>query len=103
MKWTDAPEYANYKLTLQGGTTIWSEESPSEILFGTEGKLQKLEVVGVEQRPEFKTYIYFKEENSLVKFEVEGMITHQQAKRLLREAGYDVGYLSFVLEYEQVV
>ena len=36
-------------------------------------------------------------------YEVEGMLTHQQAKRLLREAGYDVGYLSFVLEYEQIV
>lgn len=33
MKWIDAPIWTNYKLALQGGTTIWSEESPSEILF----------------------------------------------------------------------
>ena len=93
----------NYKLTLQGGTTIWSEESPSEILFGTEAKLQKLEVVGVEQRPEHKTYIHLRDGGKLVKYEVEGMLTHNAAKRLLKEAGYDVRGLRFVLEYEQIV
>lgn len=103
MTWEQSPSWATHKLTLEGGTTLWSTEASKEIVLGAGENTQKIEVVAVEQRPEHKTYIHLKDDGKLVKYEVEGMLTHNAAKRLLKEAGYDVRGLRFVLEYEQIV
>ena len=51
----------------------------------------------------YKTHTHLKEDGKLVEYEVEGMITHNAAKRLLKDSGYGVRGLRFVLEYEQIV
>lgn len=103
MNWKTAPSWATHLLTLEGGTKIWATEPLESISFAFGEHGQKVSVVSVQQRPEFKTIISLKDEGKLVKYEAEGMLTHQQAKRLLRDAGYDVRWLRFVLEYEQIV
>lgn len=56
MMWEESPSWATHKLTLEGGTTLWSTEASKEIIFGTGENAQKIEVVAVEQRPGHKTY-----------------------------------------------
>lgn len=103
MKWEQSPAWATHKLTLEGGTVLWSTESSKEIILGVGENTQKIGVVAVEQRPVWKSLIHLKDDGKLVKYEIEGMLTHNAAKRLLKEAGYDVRGLRFVLEYEQIV
>lgn len=103
MNWSISPSWATHLLTLEGGTKIWATEPLEYISFAFGENAQKISVVDVQQRPEFKTKIYLQEEGKLVEYEAEGMLTHQQAKRLLRDAGYDVRWLRFVLEYEKIV
>lgn len=103
MKWEESPAWATHKLTLEGGTSIWSTEAVPSIMLGYGENIQKIEVVVAEQRPEYKTHIHLRDDGKLVEYEVEGMITHNAAKRLLKDSGYDVRGLRFVLEYEQIV
>lgn len=103
MKWENAPKWANFLLELEGGTKIWSESSTDEVLLGEGDKSQKVLVKNCQPRPAYKTFIHLKDQGVLVKYEFEGEITHQQAKRLLRDAGYDVRGLRYVLEYEKVI
>lgn len=103
MNWKTAPSWATHLLTLEGGTKIWATEPLENISFAFGEHTQKISVVSVQQRPEFKTIISLKDEGRLVKYEAEGMLTHQQAKRMLREAGWDVQWIRFMLEYEQIV
>lgn len=103
MDWKDAPEWANYKLTLEGGTSIWTVSPTKELIIGSGDNTQRVSVVSSEQRPEWKTFVRVKDDGKLLKYEAEGMITHHAAKRFLKEAGYDVRGLRFVLEYEQIV
>lgn len=56
MKWEQSPSWATHKLTLEGGTTLWSMEAPKEIIIGVGENTQKIGVVSVEQHPGHKTY-----------------------------------------------
>lgn len=103
MKWEQSPTWATHKLTLEGGTSIWSTEAVPSIMLGSGENMQKIDVVVVEQRPEWKTNVFLKDKGKLVQYEAEGRISHNEAKRMLKSSGYDVRGLSFVLEYEQIV
>lgn len=103
MKWEQSPAWATHKLTLEGGTSIWSTEAVPSIMLGSDENMQKIDVVAAEQRPEWKTNVFLKDKGNLVQYEAEGRISHNEAKRMLKSSGYDVRGLSFVLEYEQIV
>ena len=103
MDWKQSPEWATHKLTLEGGTVLWSTESSKEIILGAGENTQKIAVVEIQTRPEYKTFIHLRDAGKLVKYEVEGQIAHGAAKRLLKQSGYDLRGLRFVLEYEQIV
>lgn len=103
MEWDKSPEWATHKLTLKGGTQLWASEQMNEVVFAFKDTEQKVDVVASEQRPQWKTSVYLKDKGKLVHYEAEGQLSHHQAKRMLKEAGYDVRGLSFMLEYAQII
>ena len=48
MKWEESPSWATHKLTLEGGTSIWSTEAVPSIMLGSGENMQKIEVVVAE-------------------------------------------------------
>lgn len=103
MEWNESPVWATHKLTLAGGTSLWATESSKEVVVGTGENEQKIEVVAVEQRPEWKTKVFLMDEGKLVQYEAEGRVSHNEAKRMLKSSGYDIRGFRFMLEYVQIV
>lgn len=112
--WSQAPEYANFFVELEGGRAFWSSSEIKEMEWVpllTNEELPNVEdvpgfyslsVVQCVPRPEWKTMIHFKEAGKLTTYEAEGKLAHGTVKReIISQLGLDKNK-SFMLEYLQV-
>lgn len=112
--WSQAPEYANFFVELEGGRCFWSSREHTEIELSpvlSNEELPNVEdspafyalsVVQCIPRPEWKTLIHFREGGKLTTYEAEGKLAHGTVKRtLISDLGVDKNK-SFMLEYIQI-